>query len=133
MQSLKENWLLVPKMRRRIWWILMQAVTSLKICIFIGCFCRKYVMSEPKKVGELCLITLKNDAKFKEELTCALKNNIRSLVNFDPITEKFQNLHFNELFFTKVYNVWAKKVQKSYASRYWRLMQTLKKKWLVVS
>ena len=79
----------------------MQALTCLKICIFIGCFCRKYIMSEPKKAEELCIITLKNDAKFKEELTCALKNNMRSLVNFYPITEKSQNLHFNELFLQK--------------------------------
>ena len=33
---------------------------------------------------ELCVITLKNDAKFEEELTCALKNDIRNLANFDP-------------------------------------------------
>ena len=58
-------------------------------------------MSEPKKAEELCIITLKNDAKLKKELTCALKNNMRSLVNFDPITEKSQNLHFNEVFLQK--------------------------------
>ena len=28
-------------------------------------------------------ITLKNDAKFEEELTCALKNDVRILANFD--------------------------------------------------
>ena len=37
-----------------------------------------------KSTEELHVITLKNDAKFVEELTCALKNDIRNLVNFDP-------------------------------------------------
>ena len=29
-------------------------------------------------------MTLKNDPKCKEELTCASKNDIRNLENFDP-------------------------------------------------
>ena len=41
-------------------------------------------MFEPKKcTEELCVTTLKNDAKFEEELTCALKNDVRNLANFD--------------------------------------------------
>ena len=40
-------------------------------------------------------------------------------------TWKSQNMHFNGLFLTKVYNVWAKKVQRTYTSLYWWLMQTL--------
>ena len=35
--------------------------------------------------------------------------------------------HFNGLFLTKVYNVWANKVQRSYFSWHWRVMQILKK------
>ena len=35
-QSLKKNWLLVPKMTWGIWWILMQAVASLKICTLLS-------------------------------------------------------------------------------------------------
>ena len=44
-------------------------------------------MFEPKSTEELCVITLENDAKFEEELTCALKNDMRNLVNFDPTHE----------------------------------------------
>ena len=36
-----------------------------------------------KKVQRSYVITLKNDAKFEEELTCDLKDNMRNLVNFD--------------------------------------------------
>ena len=32
---------------------------------------------------ELCVITLKNDAKLEEELICTLKNDLRNLANFD--------------------------------------------------
>ena len=43
-------------------------------------------MFEPKKsTEELCVITLKNDAKFEEELlTCTFKNDMRNFANFDP-------------------------------------------------
>ena len=36
-----------------------------------------------KSTEYLCIITLNNDAEFEEELTCALKNDMRNLVNFD--------------------------------------------------
>ena len=39
---------------------------------------------------ELCVITLKSDAKFEEELTCALKNYMMNLVNFDPTRESLK-------------------------------------------
>ena len=32
----------------------------------------------------------------------------------------------------KVYNVWLKKIQTSYLSWHWRVMQSLKKNWLIV-
>ena len=34
-------------------------------------------MFQPKSTEELRVITLKNDAKFEEELTCALKNDMK--------------------------------------------------------
>ena len=43
-----------------------------------------------------------------------------------------KNFHFNELLLSKVYIVWAKKVQWSYLLWHWRMMQNLKKNWLVV-
>ena len=46
--------------------------------------------------------------------------------------ESLQNLHFHLLLFWKVFNIWPKKVQRSYLSWYWRVMQNLKKNWLVV-
>ena len=41
-----------------------------------------------KLKGELCVMTMKNDAKFEIELTCLFKIDIRNLTNFDPSTQK---------------------------------------------
>ena len=67
-----------------------------------------------KFTGELFVMTMKNDAKLERELTCHFKLDMRNLTNFDPSTRKSQNLHFNELFLMELYNVQAKKVQRSY-------------------
>ena len=53
---------------------------------------------------ELCLMTLKIDAKFKEKLICCFKND-RNLVNFDPSTQSLKNLHFHWFLLCKVFNV----------------------------
>ena len=43
-----------------------------------------------KFTGELCLIRMKNDAKFEEDLTCQFKIAMRNFANFDPSTQKSQ-------------------------------------------
>ena len=43
-----------------------------------------------KFTGELSAMTMKNDAKFKEELTCQFKIDMRKLANIDLSTRKFQ-------------------------------------------
>ena len=60
---------------------------------------------------------------FGEELTSCFKIDMMNVMNFDSST---QNLNFNELFLIKIYNIWARKVQRSYVSENWRLMQNLK-------
>ena len=45
-----------------------------------------------KFTRELCLMTMKNDAKIEEELTCQFKIDIGNLANFDPSTQKSQKL-----------------------------------------
>ena len=71
MQGLKKNWFLVPKMTWRIWWILMRAVESLKICTLLGYFCRKYVIFERKIYKRV----------MSWKITFGFKNYIRNLVN----------------------------------------------------
>ena len=46
--------------------------------------------------------------------------------------KNLKNLHFNGLVLTKVYNVSVKKVERSYVWLHSRLIQSLKKNWLVI-
>ena len=43
-----------------------------------------------KFTGELCVMTMKNDAKIKEELSCQFKIDMRNLTNFDASIQKSQ-------------------------------------------
>ena len=58
-----------------------------------------------KTTEELCLMTLKSDAKFEEKLALGSKNGIRNLVNFNASSGKSENLHFVVLLLLKVYYV----------------------------
>ena len=49
-------------------------------------------------------MTIGNDAKIAEVLTCQFKIDITNLTNFDPSTQNIKNLCFNGLLLTKVYN-----------------------------
>ena len=41
-----------------------------------------------KFTEEFCVMTIKNDTKFEQELTCLLKIDMRNLINFDQSTQK---------------------------------------------
>ena len=41
-----------------------------------------------KFTEELCMMTMKNDTKIEEELTCCFKTDMRNFTNFDPSTQK---------------------------------------------
>ena len=43
-----------------------------------------------KFTEKLCVMTMENDAKFEEELTCCFKTDMRDLTKFDPSTWKSQ-------------------------------------------
>ena len=86
-----------------------------------------------KFTEELCVMTMKNDTKIEEELTCRFKIDMRIFTNIDPSTRKSQKFKcFNWLLVTKVHNIWATKVHRSYLSWHWRVVQNLKKKWHLV-
>ena len=43
-----------------------------------------------KFTGKLCIMRIKNDAKFEEDLTCQFKTDMRNLTKFDPSAQKSQ-------------------------------------------
>ena len=45
-----------------------------------------------KFAEELCVMTIKNNAKFEDELTCHFKTDMRTLMNFDSSTQKSKNI-----------------------------------------
>ena len=64
-------------------------------------------------------MTLNSDAKFNVKWTCSFKYDLRNFVKF----------HFYGLFLSKVYKVWAKKIQRSYIThdtkRWCKIWRTL--------
>ena len=59
MKKLKRNWLVISKLTREIWRILIQALKSLKKSHFLAPF--------EQSTEELSFMTLKSDAKFEKE------------------------------------------------------------------
>ena len=53
---------------------------------------RKYMSL--KFTEELCVMTMKNDTKTEEELTCRFKIDMRNFTNFDPSTRKSKKFVF---------------------------------------
>ena len=47
-----------------------------------------------KFTEELCVMTMKNDTKIEEELTCRFKIDMRSFTNFDPSVWKPKKVEF---------------------------------------
>ena len=99
-----------------------------QICTLIDSFRWKYIKFQLKK---LCLVTLNSDAKFEGKPICCFKND-KNLVKFDLSTQNSQYFFFDWLVLCKVYNVWPKKIQRSYLPWHWEVMKNLKKNWLVV-
>ena len=84
-QNLKKNWLVVWKMKWGIWQIFTRVLESLKIGSLMGYLKSRKSMSL-KFTKELCVMTMKNDAKYGEESTCRFKIDMRNLTNFDLST-----------------------------------------------
>ena len=55
-----------------------------KIELWCATFVESILYLSHNITEDLCVITWANDTKFAEELTCALKNDMRNLANFDP-------------------------------------------------
>ena len=47
-----------------------------------------------KFTGKLCLMTMKNDAKFEDDLTCQFKIDMKKLADFEKRTKKSQKFAF---------------------------------------
>ena len=63
---------------------------SLKIGTSMGCFYPKQKMHELKIYRGVCVMTMSNDEKLEEELTCQFKIDMANLRNCDLSTRESQ-------------------------------------------
>ena len=61
-----------------------------KLGLWLDLFIQKRKYMSLEVTEELCVMTMKNDAKFEGKLTCRSKSDPRNLTNFDPSTQKSQ-------------------------------------------
>ena len=132
-QKLTRNWLVVLKLTWGTSQILTRALKSLKKLCFNWLLVTKVYIVWATKVQRSYLSTLKRYANFEEKLTCSLKKDLRNLANFHQSTWKCQIWDFDGILLSKVEKVWLWNLQKSYVSWQWRIMQNLKRNWLVIS
>ena len=112
----------------QIWPNFTWTVKSLKFCTLMDSFCPNYIKFWLKMYERV----ISHD---NEEWWKAKKTDLR----FQTWREKFGECSPNHskvwkflldgLFLPKVYKVWATKIQKSYLSWHWTVMQNVKKPW----
>ena len=112
-------------------WIFIKALNNLKICNLMGYFCLKHNASARKFQRNYVSWHWKLMQNLSENWLVTWKMT-RNLVNFHVSSWKSENLHFDWIHLSKAYKYLDEKVQKSYVSWNWRVMQSLKKNWLLV-
>ena len=90
MQNLKKNWLVVQKMTRNLANFHCRALKVSKLELWWDPFIQSRKCMSLKCTDKLCVMTMKNDTKFEEELICCVKTDMRNLTNFELSTRKSQ-------------------------------------------
>ena len=88
-----------------IWQIFARAFKSVKIGTLMGFFVLSTKCLSLKFTEELSVMTMKNDTKIEEELTCRFKIDVMNLTNLTRALKSLKNLRFNGLLVSKVHNV----------------------------
>ena len=130
MQNLNKPWPCSFKNVMRNWLNFHYRIKKSEKFYIDGFFLSKVCFSWRISEG-LCVKKLKGDAKFKGKLTCDLKNDITNLANFYASSRKPEKLHFDWILLSKAYKDLSEKIQNC-VLWHWRVMQSLKKNWLLV-
>ena len=129
-QKLNKNWLVVFKLT----WGTFDSKNFWKKLYFNCLLVTKVYNAWAAKVQRSYLSWhWRVNANFEKKLTCDLKNDMRNLANFHQSTWKCQNWGFDGILLSKLEKVWPWHLQRIYVSRQWRIMQNLKRNWLVIS
>ena len=104
-----------------------------KLGLWLDAFVQSRECMSLKFTEELCVMKMKNNTKFEEELTCLsiLTWGIWWILTWE--LKNLKNLLFDWLLWSKYITFELKKVQRSYVWWHWRLMQNLKENSLKLS
>ena len=92
MQNLKKTDLWFGKLHEEYGKFSPEHLKVWKLGLWWNHFIQSRKCASLKFTEELCVMTMKNDAKFGEELTCCSKIDMRNLTNFDSITRKSRKI-----------------------------------------
>ena len=132
-ENLERNQHVVSKLTWGIWRILTRALENLKNFDFNGLFLSRAYIVWAKKVQRSYLSwhwRVIQNLERNRLVIWKLTWGIWQILTWS--LESLKNIHFNGLLLSKVYIVWTKKVQRSYLSRHWRVIQNSERNWLVV-
>ena len=125
MQKLKKNWLVVSNITWGIWWIFTQALKSLRISLQWAILSKVYAVWAKK---------------YREVIFHDTEQWCKNWIN--PDHEKFGELwlehrkvlklYIDGLFLSKIYTASVCKFQRNYVLWHWRVLESLKKNWLLV-
>ena len=90
MQNLKKNDLWFGKLHEKFGKLLSQHAKVSKLGFWWDPFIQSTKFMSLEFTEELCVMIMKNDAIFEEELICRFKIDMSNLTNFHPSTQKSQ-------------------------------------------
>ena len=113
-QNLRENWFVLSKMTWGIYQIFTRAFSNiLKLGLLLGLFIQNRKCTSLEFTAELCVMTMKNDTKYEEELS--VQNWHEEFDEFWPEHLKISKIcNLIGCFWPKYIMFELKKVQSSY-------------------
>ena len=94
MQNLKKNWLVAWRWHEEFGKFSPEHWKVSKLELWWNPFAQSRKCVTLKFTEELCVMTMKNDTKIEEELTCRFKIDMRNFTNVDPSTRKSKKFVF---------------------------------------
>ena len=103
-----------------------------QIGTFLGSFCWKYIKFQLKAYRGVMSHDTEEWCKIWKKKWLFVSKMPRIWWILIRVLKSLKKLHFDWSILWKVYNVWPKKVQRSYISCHWRVCKVWKNNWFVV-